>query len=99
MGTRLHKALILVLVAVLFTGLVAENACADRGPKPQITLTVINYPQGEYYVALLTTVNGFYNVGKATYHMDGAVDDKSVGVDRNHRTHCVAPVPISVLPA
>ena len=79
MGTRLHKALILVLVAVLFSGLVTENACADRGPKPQITLTVINYPQGEYYVALLTNMNIFYNAGKATYHMDGVVDDKSVG--------------------
>ena len=77
MRSKLQKTLILLLVTVLFTGMAAGIARADRGPKPNITLYVKNYPQGEYYVALLKA-NSAYAAGKATYHMDGPIDDKSV---------------------
>lgn len=77
MGTKSQRVWILLLVTVLFTGIMTGIARADRGPKPNITLYVKNYPQGEYYVALLKA-NSEYAAGKATYHMDGPIDDKSV---------------------
>ena len=77
MGRKLQKTLILLLVTVLFTGMAAGIARADRGPKPNITLYVKNYPQGAYYVALLKA-NSAYAAGKETFRMDGPIDDKSV---------------------
>ncbi|MBD5133940.1 MAG: hypothetical protein HDT38_05660 [Clostridiales bacterium] len=50
-STSLARAILPLLLCVLF---LIPTAYADLGPKPELTITVVNAPEGELYLDLLT---------------------------------------------
>src|SRR5699024_10541992 len=52
MKRRLFAALTCVLLCL---AVLPGTASADTGPKPAVTITVVNAPAGEYYLDLLIT--------------------------------------------
>jgi len=58
---RIRKEFITALFTILaLLILPASTARADMGPKPEILVKVVNPPQGEYYLDLLTLDNNSY---------------------------------------
>jgi hypothetical protein len=51
---RLLKAIAFLCTVMVLLLLPASNVLADMGPKPEILVKVINPPEGEYYLDLLT---------------------------------------------
>ncbi len=51
---RIRKVIIFLCTVVVLLLLPASTALADMGPKPEILVKVINPPEGEYYLDLLT---------------------------------------------
>ena len=52
----MRRNLLALLVCVLLCLMVLPGtASADSGPKPAVTITVVNAPAGEYYLDLLVT--------------------------------------------
>ena len=65
MKRRLFAALTCVLLCL---AVLPGTASADTGPKPAVTITVVNAPAGEYYLDLLITGPGDYeNIDPADY--------------------------------
>lgn len=65
MKRRLFAALACVLLCL---AVLPGTASADTGPKPAVTITVVNAPAGEYYLDLLITGPGDYeNIDPADY--------------------------------
>lgn len=57
--TCMRRHLLALLVCVLLCLMVLPGtASADSGPKPAVTITVVNAPAGEYYLDLLVTDPG-----------------------------------------
>ena len=55
----MRRHLLALLVCVLLCLMVLPGtASADSGPKPAVTITVVNAPAGEYYLDLLVTDPG-----------------------------------------
>ena len=66
MKRRLFTALACVLLCL---AVLPGTASADTGPKPAVTITVVNAPAGEYYLDLLIPGPGDYeNIDPADYH-------------------------------
>lgn len=65
----MRRHLLALLVCVLLCLMVLPGtASADTGPKPAVTITVVNAPAGEYYLDLLITDPGGYaNINPADY--------------------------------
>ena len=55
MKRRLFAALACILLCL---AVLPGTASADAGPKPAVTITVVNAPAGEYYLDLLVTDPG-----------------------------------------
>ncbi len=53
-GKRISKAIIFLCIVLVLLLLPASTVLADMGPKPEILVKVINPPEGEYYLDLLT---------------------------------------------
>ena len=65
MKRRLFATLACVLLCL---AVLPGTASADTGPKPAVTITVVNAPAGEYYLDLLITGPGDYeNIDPADY--------------------------------
>ena len=65
MKRRLFAALACILLCL---AVLPGTASADTGPKPAVTITVVNAPAGEYYLDLLITGPGDYeNIDPADY--------------------------------
>ena len=65
MKRRLFAVLACVLLCL---AVLPGTASADTGPKPAVTITVVNAPAGEYYLDLLITGPGDYeNIDPADY--------------------------------
>ena len=68
MKRRLFAALACILLCL---AVLPGTASADAGPKPAVTITVVNAPAGEYYLDLLITAPGDYeNIDPADYDPD-----------------------------
>ena len=65
----MRRHLLALLVCVLLCLMVLPGtASADSGPKPAVTITVVNAPAGEYYLDLLVTDPGDHaNIDPADY--------------------------------
>ena len=65
----MRRNLLALLVCVLLCLMVLPGtASADSGPKPAVTITVVNAPAGEYYLDLLVTDPGDHaNIDPADY--------------------------------
>ena len=68
----MRRHLLALLVCVLLCLMVLPStASADSGPKPAVTITVVNAPAGEYYLDLLVTDPGDHaNIDPADYDPD-----------------------------
>lgn len=55
--TNIHRTLTLLAPLLLLSLVLVLPVSADMGPKPQITITVVNPPEGEYYLDLLEWQN------------------------------------------
>ena len=65
MKRRLFAAIACILLCL---AVLPGTASADTGPKPAVTITVVNAPAGEYYLDLLITDPGDYeNIDPADY--------------------------------
>ena len=65
MKRRLFAAIACILLCL---AVLPGTASADTGPKPAVTITVVNAPAGEYYLDLLITGPGDYeNIDPADY--------------------------------
>ena len=58
MKKKTYRLVILLMLAVLLTGVLSHVALADHGPKKNVHLKVINAPQEKFYIALLQRYNG-----------------------------------------
>ena len=68
MKRRLFAAIACILLCL---AVLPGTASADTGPKPAVTITVVNAPAGEYYLDLLITAPGDYeNIDPADYDPD-----------------------------
>lgn len=75
---RYRRKVVLLMLAVLLTGCFTHVAMADFGPKPSVDLKVVNAPQEEYYIALLTVNHGSQEKENTPLHLDTPVDESRV---------------------
>lgn len=76
MNRKMKRIFAVLMIALLVAGIATTVAGADMGPKPSITLKVVNAPE-DYYVALLTLREKHPDLENSTLKLD-VVDDEHV---------------------